>query len=249
MRDTEMNDWVGGADPELVGQICASILLRHVPIGPGARVLDFGVGIGRVALAVLQQRPELASLTGFDIVPKLVGFCRETLGPHFPNASFELVADQNEHYERFKNDARPKSRADITGEYANSFDAAYAFSVFTHIDVNDFVDVLKFVSGLLKPGGRFMFTAFALTPYSRNQIASKKTTAPFPHNATYEDNGAVFIGNTDDRLAFIGYDIGRLEQMIYEAGLIPSIIEYGEWRGDRLSESFQDVFVCRKPLT
>ena len=54
------------------------------------------------------------------------------------------------------------------------------------------------------------------------------------------------IGNTDDRLAFIGYDIVRLERMIVEAGLVPAAIEYGDWRG-AASASLQDVIVCFKP--
>jgi tRNA1(Val) A37 N6-methylase TrmN6 len=72
MRQSEMNEWVGGADPELAGEVCASILLRHVPVDSNTRLLDLGAGIGRVALAVVRQRPQLKSLTGFDIIPRMV---------------------------------------------------------------------------------------------------------------------------------------------------------------------------------
>ena len=180
MRQTEMNDWVGGADPELAGEISASILLRHVNVDSNSWVLDFGAGIGRVAAAVLRQRPQLQFLTGLDIVPRMVDFCQTHFGTQFTNVKFELVADENAHYERYKSEARPKSRADIIASYGGQIDVAYAFSVFTHVDVNDFVDLLRFVGALLKPGGRLLFTAFALTPFSRSRIDDDKTVIPLP---------------------------------------------------------------------
>ncbi len=165
LRQSGMNDWVRGEDPQAVGDSCCNILLRHVPIDASTSVLDYGAGIGRVALSVLRQRPDVKQLTGIDIGPKMVRFCEETLGSQFPNTQFELLADQNDHYERFKNQTPSKSRQQITADHRASFDAAYAFSVFTHVDTDDFVPLLKFVWTLLKPGGRFLFTAFALTPF------------------------------------------------------------------------------------
>ena len=247
MRQTEMNDWVGGADPELTGEISASILLRHVTVDSTSAVLDFGAGIGRVAAAVLRQRPQLQSLMGIDIVPRMVDFCQTHFGAQFANVKFELLADKNSHYERFKGEARPKSRADLTASYGGRIDVAYAFSVFTHIDVHDFVDLLRFIGTLLKPGGRFLFTAFILTPFSRQRIEDNNTVIPLGARQ-YEAEGAVLVGNPEDRLAFIAYDIVLLERMIAEAGLIPAIIEYGDWRRDGFSASFQDVIVCRRPL-
>jgi SAM-dependent methyltransferase len=242
-----MNEWVGGTDPEFVGEINASILLKHLPVDGDTRLLDFGMGIGRVAAAVLRQRPQLKSLTGIDIIPRMVEFCETHIGARFPNVNFELLADQNVHYDPYQSQARPKTRADLSTIYGGKFDCAYAISVFTHIDVGYFVDLLRFVGALLAPGGRLLFSAFALTPFSRQQIATGKSAIPVPHPA-YEQDGAVLIGNTADRLAFIGYDISLLEHMVWEAGLIPSAIEYGAWRGDKLSGSWQDNIVCRKPV-
>jgi SAM-dependent methyltransferase len=253
MRQSEMNQWVGDGDPELIGDICTSFLLRHIPINGGERVLDFGCGIGRVALALLRQRPNIA-LTGIDIVPRLTEFCGETFTAHFPHVNFELLADRNEHYERFKHDAplrsnvtSPRSHIDLIANYGGRFDVAYAFSVLTHTDVGDFVDVLRLVKALLKPTGSFLFTAFALTPYSRQQIANKATKFPLIECGQYEQDGDVYIGNMADRLVFVGYDIRRIETMIWEAGLVSRVVEYGDWRGDKISQCFQDIFVCHRP--
>jgi SAM-dependent methyltransferase len=245
MRASEMNQWVGGADPEEVGDICAEILAQHVPFDPDARMLDFGCGIGRVMLAVLKQQPE-ARITGFDIVPRMIAFCEETIGAAFPAVRFELLEGSNDHYEKFKDAAQPRSRAETSASYEAAFDAVYAFSVFTHIDKDDFPDLLKFVSGLLAPGGRFLFTAFILTPFSRATI-NLCWTLPELSKGVYEDGDEVFIAQAEDRLAFIAYDMERIERMIWTAGLIPCVVEYGNWRGGGLSDSYQDVIVCRKP--
>jgi SAM-dependent methyltransferase len=249
IRASGMNEWVGGADPEETGDACAAILLRHMPVVYDTRLLDLGAGVGRVTLGLLRQRPLVKAITGIDIVPRMVKFCNETIAPVFPNTNFELLADANIHYDRFKDATPPRSRADLTAQYGGTFDCAYAFSVFTHIDVNDFASLLEFAGGLIKPGGFFLFTAFALTPYSRAMIAEQRTAGgAFPQPQFYED-GDVFVGNAADRLAFIAYDVARIEAMIWEAGLAPTAIEYGDWRGGGLSLSLQDIFVCRKPFT
>lgn len=42
MRATEMNHWVGGSDPEAVGDASAAVVRRMLPWDGNARVLDFG---------------------------------------------------------------------------------------------------------------------------------------------------------------------------------------------------------------
>jgi SAM-dependent methyltransferase len=247
MRQTEMNEWVGGADPELTGKISAAILLKYLPIDGTSQVLDFGVGIGRVALSVLKHRPALKLLLGIDIVSRMVDFCRSNIGSQFPNTRFELLADNNPHYERFKERAGPRARAELLAAYGGSIDCAYAFSVFTHIDKAEFAGLLRFIGGFLKPGGHLLFTVFALSPFSRQQIVAGRTSVPLP-TVGFEEQDTIFVPNPADRLAFIAYDTVRIEQMVTEAGLIPSQLEYGGWRGDKFSGSFQDVVVCRKPL-
>ncbi len=249
MRDSGMNAWVGGVDPESAGEASASVLLARVAVDESMHVMDFGAGIGRVALALLRQKPGLTHLTGVDIVPTMIDFCRTTIGANFPNTSFELLGDANHHYDRYKNQpaARPLSRAQMTAQLGASQDLIYAFSVFTHIDKGDFASLLEFVGGLLKPGGQVLFTAFVLTPHSRAMIAKRKTAARFPRFRTvYEDRGEVFIGNRFDRLSFIAYDLDRLKRMIAAAGLEIASIDYGAWSGEVVTHAYQDVIVCRK---
>ena len=246
IRASEMNGWVGGADPELVGEHCTNILARHLTVLPGAHLLDFGCGVGRVGVSVLQRYPLMGGLTGIDIVPKMVDFCRAEIGTRFPQAAYELFADANAHYDHLKHSAPARSRSELTSAYRASMDGAFAFSVFTHVAPEDFVSLLSFVGDLLKPGARFMFTVFILTPYARAMIEAKATRASFPEPA-FENSGEVFVGTRSDRLAFIAYDIHRLEAMVWEAGLVPCALDYGDWRGGPSVGGYQDVALCAKP--
>ena len=247
MRASEMNAWVGGADPELVGVHTYEILKRHLMLFPGSRVLDFGCGIGRVTLKLLKERPDLAGVTGVDIMPPVIAFCREHIAPAFPAADFQLLADRNDHYDRFID---PKAggalaKAEFARRHAGLYGAVYAFSVFTHVDVDDFESLLRFVASILPTHAQLLFTAFILTPASRRALAAGEVKRRFP-NGGFSKDGRVFVGDRDDRLAFIAYDMTLLEEMIVAAGLIPATIEYGGWRADGFSPSLQDVVVCRK---
>ncbi len=247
MRDSEMNAWVGGADPELVGVHTYEILRRHLMLFPGSRVLDFGCGIGRVMLKLLKERPDLGGVTGVDIMPPVIAFCRDHIAPAFPQAEFQLLADRNDHYDRHIDPqaGEAMAKAEFARQHSGRYGAVYAFSVFTHVDVGDFEDLLRFVASLLPTHAQFLFTAFILTPASRKALAGRTVGGRY-RNGAFSHDGRVFVGDRKDRLAFIAYDQTLLEEMIVNAGLIPATVEYGGWRADGFSPSLQDVVVCRK---
>jgi SAM-dependent methyltransferase len=249
IRQSEMNDWVGGTDPEVVGNACRNILDRYLTINSSSRLLDFGCGIGRVLLSVLNNRSDVGAITGFDIMPQVIKFCDTHIASAFSNTKFEVIQGSNDHYDHFIAAASPsvaKSYAQLQGEYGSTFTGAYAFSVFTHVEIADFRSLLKFLSTLLVPGGELLFTAFLLTPFSRHAI--KEGTALFNFGATLsEADGDVFIGNSTDRLSFIAFDLVLVEKMVFEAGLVITRMEHGSWSGAGFSSSLQDVLVCRRP--
>lgn len=160
-----------------------------------------------------------------------------------------MIGGTNDYYDQFieaSNDRTAISRDQIYSRYQNKFTAAYAFSVFTHVEKLDFSSLLTLVEKLLVPGGEFLFTAFLLTPYSRKAITNEMCLFPFGKQG-YENNNQVFIGNGTHRLGFIEFDLSLLETMIFEAGLIITHIEHGAWTGSEFSSSLQDAIVCRKP--
>lgn len=248
MRQSEMNGWVGGADPKLAGIFTVAALLQRLSIGPHSKVLDFGCGIGRVALELLGRDNRAAHYVGFDIVPALVDFCRTEIAPFCPNTTFELIEGDNSHYDHFKQGVTPpRSREALTGEYGGQFTHAFAISVFTHLDAEQFQRELRFVASLLDDGAQFMFTAFTLTPFSRRQMTIGSQFFNFD-TAEYRDDGQVMVGNPADPLAFIAYDRSLIERYVDEAGLIICNVDYGQWMGGDTGNSLQDHYVCRKPL-
>jgi SAM-dependent methyltransferase len=250
IRQSEMNDWVGGSDPEAVGEACRSILDRYLPIDSSSRLLDFGCGVGRVLMSVLKHKPEVAHVTGFDIMPQVIRFCDTHIASAFPQTKFELIQGSNDHYNHFIAAAGasvPKSHALLQSQYASAFTGAYAFSVFTHVELADFRSLLGLLSSLLVPGGTLLFTAFLLTPFSRHSIQRGTTMFPLS-NAVTEAQGQVLIGNVADRLGFIAFDLPLVEQMVFEAGLILTHLEHGSWADGQFSPSLQDVIVCRRPI-
>ncbi len=245
MRGTELNERVGGADPKLVGQFCFHNIQLHLPLAPHDRVLDFGCGIGRVLVQVANNLPPTAAVVGMDIMPEVIAFCREYIAPSFGHATFELIEGSNVHYNKYINGAAAMKKAAVVSTYGGQFSKAYAFSVFTHVDLADFSALLRFVGELLAPGGDFMFTCFLLTEYSRAAIKNKTVQFSFDQ-PRHEHAGNVFIGNPADRLAFIAFDLGLVEKLVFDAGLIISRVEYGAWRGCGFGSSLQDIVVVRK---
>jgi SAM-dependent methyltransferase len=247
MRRTEMNAWVGGADPELVGWSCDNLLQEISTIGPRSRVIDFGCGIGRVAAQLLSRDEPPRRYLGIDIMPAVIDFCRAELQPRFPGTAFELAAGANDHYDhRIDTRVVAQSTAALTATYGGRYTHAFAFSVFTHLYAADFVSALRFVGTLLRSGGEFLFTAFTLTDYARAMIAGGTTDFSLALHE-YRDDGRVMVGDPADPLAFIAYDPALIAAMVAEAGLIITKIEYGTWMGGKLGSSLQDIYVCRKP--
>ncbi|MBM3978909.1 MAG: class I SAM-dependent methyltransferase [Planctomycetes bacterium] len=115
---------------ERAAQSLAALLARHgVAFAAGTRVLDFGCGCGRV---IRHLRHSAAELHGCDTNPVAVEWCAENL----PFARFAVNALE--------------SPLDYD---ANSFDVAYALSVFTHLPERLQRHWMDEMRRVLKPGG------------------------------------------------------------------------------------------------
>jgi SAM-dependent methyltransferase len=245
MRGSPLNERVGGNDPERVGEFCFYHVGTNLDLQAEDHILDFGCGIGRVLVQVANRAPGSVQVVGMDIMPEAIDFCRAHIGPVFGNAAFELIEGSNVHYDKYISGGAAMPRDEVVRRYAGRFTKAYAFSVFTHVDLGDFQALLAFVGALLAPGGLFLFTCFLLTEHTRGAIREGQSTFGFADPA-YESGGRVFIGNTGDRLAFIAFDIALVMKMVEDSGLILTRIDFGSWRGS-FGHSLQDIVVVQQP--
>ena len=109
----------------------------------GARVLDFGCGVGRVLRAFFEEA-EGAEFWGCDIDGPSIRWCVENLSPPFRFFQLSEVPT-------------------IPLEDA-SFDLVYAISVFAHIHV-DWHHWMMEVRRILRPGGYAFISFMAQTPF------------------------------------------------------------------------------------
>ena len=133
--DEAMSLAVGG-NYEGTGNIAAEILVSVGGARDGMDVLDFGCGSGRVAHA-LAKRVALKNYFGTDIVEALLAYAKSKCPPHYQfmlNRKYGIPAPDN------------------------SFDLAYAFSVFTHLLQTETFIYMQDIYRTLRPGGRFVFS-------------------------------------------------------------------------------------------
>ena len=101
-----------------------------------ARVLDFGCGCGRL-LRVFARHADTLELHGADVDAEAVAWCREELD----FASFTALG------------VDPPTELE-----SESFDAIYAYSVFTHLPEDAHLAWLAELARIVKPGGLVLLT-------------------------------------------------------------------------------------------
>lgn len=106
-------------------------------LGSESRLLDVGVGWGRIYRVLLRETPHII---GIDPVPACIKLCRAAL----PVGHFE-ISPRTPPY-RFED-----------GE----FDVAYLYSVFSHVNETLFVYMLREAVRVVRTGGFVVFTTLA----------------------------------------------------------------------------------------
>jgi ubiquinone/menaquinone biosynthesis C-methylase UbiE len=123
------------------GRETADIIAEVLEIGPQDRVLEVGVGVGRIAEHLA---PRCGHFTGVDISENMIKFAQERLA-RFPNVSLKALP-----------------RSDLSLFEDSSFDKAYAQIVLIHLDREDAFIYMEEVFRVLSPGGRAWFQFYNL---------------------------------------------------------------------------------------
>jgi ubiquinone/menaquinone biosynthesis C-methylase UbiE len=101
------------------------------PVTDGNRILDFGVGWGRIARFFLRETP-LSNIHGVDVTPEFTAICRDT----FQSENFVTCQPQP-----------PTSLPD------NNYDFIVGYSVFSHLSEDTCMAWMKEFDRILKPDG------------------------------------------------------------------------------------------------
>jgi len=239
MPPSELN-FVGDPDFVKIGGKYLEYIKDFTGLSPEHDVLDIGCGIGRVAIPMTAFLAPGGSYEGFDIVDMGIKWCQKKISKKHPNFRFQLADIYNRHY----NPGGKVSGEKFVFPYQdNSFDVAYATSVFTHMMPDAVRNYLSEIHRVLKPGGKALCTFFILDDASKAVMADGR----FPFQPVANEIYRVI--HPEDPENAIAYELSDIRKMYADAGL--SIMEparFGSWSGrDAPLVGGQDMMVCEKP--
>ena len=176
--------------------------LRHVH-----RCLDLPCGYGRV-LRWLVTRIEPSAVTACDIDPSAVRFCAREFG------ATPLLSDPDLRLVRFPTD----------------YDLVWVGSLLTHLKPADGLEMLRVISGQLRPGGVLVFTTHGTECLDiLNTYGPEFALAEDRFRHDLSRNGAAFVpyaGNSDYGIAIhepaslrnmVKTDLPQLDELRFEA--------------------------------
>lgn len=231
---------VGGGDFERAGQQNLGFLIEHAGLTPGMRVLDIGCGTGRMAAPLLGYLAPGAGYVGFDVSRVAVAACRKRFGRQRSDFGFVHVDVRNGEY---RASGAIEETALLFPAVDGEIDVAMATSVFSHMRLDSIRHYLAETYRVLKPGGRFMFTAFALTPDRVAAIEAGQAALAFQ---PWEGGAMVVDPRSPERA--IAHPLEALEGAVREAGFnLPGGVVYGGWLPPTRYAGGQDLFVAVKP--
>lgn len=230
---------IGAGDFGFIGQQFVEYLRTDCAVGAGARVLDVGCGLGRMAVPLAPHLGSDGTYSGIDISREAIAWCRKTIAPRFPNFDFRVADVYNAAY----NPTGRLRAGQFTLPYADgAFTCVLAASVFTHMRPDEVARYLQQIARVLHADGRCLLTFFLLNAESTRLIGEGKAQFAFAHEA-----GGCWTDDSAVPEAAIAYMESDVRDMLAAAGLaIVEPIRYGSWCGRDRYTSGQDIVIARR---
>ncbi len=230
--------FVGAGDFEQTGRQFLGYFTELGGLRPGDRVLDIGCGIGRMALP-LTGYLQGGSYAGFDVGREMIGWCNRNIAARHPEFEFAWAPVHNPKYNPFGH----LSGNEFRFPYADdSFDFAFATSLFTHLLRDEVGHYLAETARVLKPGGRCLLTFFLLTPEAEREVAAGRAMLDIRHQV----EGGVTSDPRQPEEA-VAFRPEEVREMLAAAGLtLREPIHPGLWANAEGGLTLQDIVVAHR---
>lgn len=230
---------VGPGDFQGSGAALMGDLIAHSSLKPSDQVLDIGCGVGRIALPLADFLDAGGGYVGFDISRRAVKSCQKRFSRRRPDFRFVWLDARNGDYNAAGAIAETEVRFPCADD---SIDLAFAASVFSHVRLATIARYLAEAARVLKPGGRFFFTAYSLTPERRDAVERRETRLDL---LPWRDGAMVMDPRSPERA--IAHDAAALEAAIAAAGLrLAAPWRRGDWSPGGELGGWQDIWVAQK---
>jgi SAM-dependent methyltransferase len=233
-----MAGMVGPGDPACVGRASFGVLAEHIAMRPDMCVLDFGCGIGRLAVPLATFLSQ-GSYVGIDIVPTMIQFCRNKLQALLTNCEFFLSSSRNPLYDSFRTETPIEEieLCDWANRNANRFDVVCAFSVLTHLNPAMARSVLEAFAMVARPESVVFATVFLDSP---SNPADRRLSFGETWRDCYPDRS----------MAWVVHEVSSLAALAGEYGFLVRRLHWGCWRGTSgapiIGDCYQDILILAK---
>jgi len=233
--------FVGDGDFRAIGAEFLELFIRYGGLRPEWDVLDFGCGIGRMALPLTQYLDPTARYVGVDVNRRGIQWCKRRISRVYENFAFHFIDYENALY----NPGGKKKPWDTEIPFEKgSFDFIFATSVFTHLNRQEAKAFISQLAGLLRPGGRFFATFFLIDEMAVRSMQEGRSRLVFRIQSGMNSTEAEALPSG----SAVAFNKSWIEVILAGNGLqMLGEPLRGTWPGLTEGGTYQDLVVAEKP--
>ncbi|MBI3232769.1 MAG: class I SAM-dependent methyltransferase [Bacteroidetes bacterium] len=231
--------YTGAGDFIQFGKMHVEYFKKYAQLKPNHKVLDIGCGIGRTAVGLTNYLNKEGNYEGFDAMKIGIDWCNKNIHSRFSNFNFKFYEIQNDLY----NQQELKASQFEFPYTENSFDFAFAMSVYTHMQIDEIEQYLKQTYKVLNKNGQCLATFFYYDDKVIANMNERKTLMNFDY-----DKGNYRLMDDKVTAANVAIDIHYLEKMITSNGfeIVRKIDGYWKDLASKGENDYQDMIVFKK---